>query len=38
LSVVILTTSELRLMVGAERLCHMFEWGSRDEKGRQPLI
>jgi len=38
----------LQLMAGAERLCHIFEWGreltsyfeigSRDEKGWEPLV
>ena len=38
----------LQLMAGAERLCHIFEWGRelmlyfqmgpRDEKGWEPLV
>ena len=27
LSIVIWTPLELQLMAGAERLCHIFEWG-----------
>jgi len=48
LSIVILTTSELHLMAGAECLRHIFEYGrefmsyfrlgSRDKKGWEPLL